>query len=296
MTSTVEPKTDLIREKRVQNAGLSKWLNHHFLVVFILTLGLVITLVPFAFIIATSFKTATEIVSATPTFFPKHPTLNNYNTIFNDPNLPLLRFYANSIFVTIANIIFNLFTSALIGFLFAKYEFRGKRILFGWFLLTMMIPFQLTMIPNYLILVKLHLVNNLWGLILPSMLNAFGIFMMRQFVSTIPDELLDSARIDGASEFQIFFMIILPELGPSLATLGTLTFMSTWNSYLWPLVVITDTEKRTLPIILTWYSSQHGNRPDMVMAALVLVLVPILFIYFFFQRWVVAGITLTGFK
>ena len=199
-------------------------------------------------------------------------------------------------FVAVSNVLTNLFTSSLLGFLFAKYEFRGKRLFFGYYMITMMIPGQMTMIPGYLILVKLGLVDTLWGLVVPSFMNAFGIFMMRQFIMAIPNELLDAARIDGASEWQIYWRIVLPQLGPALATLGTLTFMSNWNAYLWPMVVITTIERRTLPIILTWYSTQHGARPHIQMAATVMVVIPILIVYFFFQRWIVQGFSMSGLK
>lgn len=267
-----------------------------FLVYFVLILGLSVTLTPFLWMILTSFKTSGEIIRTPPTFWPENPTLNNYLTIIRDTRLPLLRFYGNSIFVGVSNLLSHLFTSALLGYLFAKYEFRGKRAFFGFFLLTMMIPFQVTMIPGYLILAKLHLLNNLWGLVLPSFLDAFGIFMMRQFIETIPNELLDAARIDGASEWQIFLRIVLPQLGAPLATLGTLTFMWTWNAYLWPMVVITKIEVRTLPVILTWYESQHTTSYNLVMAATVLIVIPVLIVYFFFQRWMVRGIVMTGFR
>jgi multiple sugar transport system permease protein len=266
------------------------------LVYFVLTVGLSMTLLPFLWMIFASVKTPTEIARIPPTFFPEKPTLENYNTILHDPLLPLLRFYGNSTFVAVANVITNLFTSSLLGYLFAKYEFRGKQAFFGYFMVTMMIPGQMTMIPGYLILVKLGLVNTLWGLVLPGFLNTFGIFMMRQFIETLPNELLDAARIDGASEWHIYARVVLPQLGPALATLGTLTFMSNWNSYLWPMVVITEKERRTLPIILTWYSNQHGARPHIQMAATVMVVIPILIVYFFFQRWIVQGLSMTGFK
>ncbi len=268
----------------------------HYLLYFVLTMGLSMTLLPFVWMLFSSIKTPIEVARIPPTFFPEEPTLNNYKTIIEDPQLPLLRFYGNSLFVAISNVLTNLFTSSLLGYLFAKYEFRGKRAFFGYFMLTMMIPGQLTMIPGYLILVKLGLVNTLWGLVLPSFLNAFGIFMMRQFIETLPNELLDASRIDGATEWQIYWRIVLPQLGPALATMGTLTFMGNWNSYLWPMVVITEKDRRTLPIILTWYSNQHGTRPHLQMTATVMVVIPILIIYFFFQRWIVRGITMTGFK
>jgi multiple sugar transport system permease protein len=267
-----------------------------FLLYGILIIGLSVTLVPFVWMISSSFKTATEIRRTPPTFFPENPTLTNYQKLLSDPELPLLRFYGNSAFVAVANTLTTLFTSALLGYLFAKFRFPGKQALFGFFLLTMMIPSQLTMIPGYLILLKLGLTNNLWGLVLPSFLDAFGIFMMKQFVESVPNELLDAARIDGASEWRIFFEIVVPQLGAPLATLGTLHFMGIWNAYLWPMVVITLKDRRTLPVILTWYSTAHSNQQNMVMAASVLVIVPILFVYFIFQRWIVRGFAHTGFK
>lgn len=266
------------------------------LIYFILILGLSVTFTPFLWMIFSSLKTPAEIIRVPPTFFPEDPTLENYRTILHDPRLPLLRFYGNSAFVAISNVATTLFTSSLLGYLFAKYEFPGKRAFFGFFLFSMMIPFQMTMIPGYLILVRLRLVNTLWGLVLPSFLDAFGIFLMRQFIETIPNELLDAARIDGASEWQIFRRVVLPQLGPPLATLGTLSFMNSWNAYLWPMVVITSIERRTLPIILTWYSTQHTTRPHITLAATVMVVVPILVVYFFFQRWIVRGCALSGFK
>jgi multiple sugar transport system permease protein len=262
----------------------------------LLILGLSLTLMPFIWMILTSFKTGAETLRVPPTFWPESPTPENYLTILNDPKLPLLRFYGNSAFVAITNVLTSLFTSSLLGFLLAKYEFRGKRFLFGWFILTMMIPMQITMIPSYLILAKVGLLNRLWGLIVFSALDAFGIFMMRQFIETIPNELLDAARIDGASEWQIYWRIVLPQLGPALATLGMLNFMHNWNAYLWPMVVITKIERRTLPIILTWFQTQHVTKDNLIMAATVLIVIPILLVYFFFQRWIVRGFTLSGFK
>jgi multiple sugar transport system permease protein len=262
----------------------------------LLILGLSMTLMPFLWMILSSFKTSTEILRTPPTFWPENPTLNNYLTILNDPKLPLARFYGNSLFVAVANVTSTLFTSSLVGFLFAKYQFRGKRLLFGWFLLTMMIPGQITMIPGYLILARVGLLNSLWGLVVFSALDAFGIFMMRQFIETLPNELLDAARIDGASEWQLYWRIVLPQLGPPLATLGILAFMQNWNAYLWPMVVITKIDRRTLPIILTWYNSQHSTQPNITMAATVMIVIPILIVYFIFQRWIVRGFATSGLK
>jgi multiple sugar transport system permease protein len=262
----------------------------------ILLSGTIFTVIPFVWMIGTAFKSATEIIHLPPTLFPQNFTVQSYNTIFNDPHVPLGRFYLNSIIVSVSVVTLILFTSSLAGFVFAKYRFWGKDFFFTMILATMMIPFQVLMIPAYLILVKLGLVNNLLGLIVPSATSAFGIFLMRQFVESIPTELIDAARIDGCSEFGIYLQIILPQMGAALATLGIFQFMGTWNDYLWPLIVITTTEKRTLPIMLSWYSTQHGSRHDLTMAASILVIIPVLIAYFIFQRWVVRGIALTGFK
>jgi len=262
----------------------------------LLTLGLLFTLLPFLMMIASSFKTNVEVLRVPPTFLPETPTLDNYRTIFNDPKLPLLRFYLNSAFVAVFNVTSTLFTSSLIGYMFAKFQFPGKRILFGWFLTLMMIPSHITMIPSYLILSKLGLINSLWGLVIFSAVDAFGIFMIRQFCETLPNELLDAARIDGASEWQIFIRIVLPQLSAPLATLGILGFMGNWNAYLWPMIVLQKIEVRTLPIILTWYNSTHTGQGALVMAATVLIMVPILLVFVNFQRWIVKGFTTTGFK
>ncbi len=267
-----------------------------FLIYFVLTLGLSFTLLPFLMMILSSFKTNVEVLRVPPTFWPETFTFENYKTIFNDPDLPLLRFYGNSAFVAIFNVCSTLFTSSLIGYMFAKFEFPGKKILFGWFLTMMMIPTQITMIPSYLILAKLGLINSLWGLIIFSAVDAFGIFMLRQFCETLPNELIDAARIDGASEWQIYLRIILPQLGAPLATLGILGFMHSWNAYLWPMIVLQKIEVRTLPIILTWFNSTHTGQGALVMAATVLIIMPILFVFLFFQRWIVQGFTMTGFK
>jgi multiple sugar transport system permease protein len=261
----------------------------------LLLVGLV-ALAPFLWTILASFKTGAEIRQVPPTYFPQAPTLNNYTTLLNDPQLPLGLFYRNSAIVALANVVTTLFTSSLFGFIFAKYQFPGKRPLFWFILAIMMIPFQVTMIPGYLILVRLNLINSLWGLIIPAFINPFGIFLMRQFSLSIPNELLDAARVDGASEWRIYRSIVLYQLGPALATLGMLTFMFNWNAYLWPLIILTEQNKRTLPIILTWYSNQHTNQLHLTMAASVLILVPVLVVFLFTQRWIVRGITLTGFK
>jgi multiple sugar transport system permease protein len=255
-----------------------------------------VTVLPFVWTLLSSFKPGAEIRQIPPTFFPENFTLDNYRTVLNDPALPLLTFYRNSTVVALSNVFTNLFTSSLFGYIFAKFNFAGKKVLFWYIMAQLMIPFQVTMIPGYLILAKLGLINNLLGLIVPSAISAFGIFLMRQFVQTLPDELLDAARVDGASEWRIYFQIVLPQLRPALATLGLLTFLFNWNAYLWPLIILSEQQVRTLPIILTWYANQHSNQLHLSMAAAVLVMMPILIFFISMQRWIVQGITLSGLK
>ena len=170
--------------------------------------------------ILASFKSGREIRSIPPTFWPREATLDNYRAILDEPDLPLLRFYRNSAFVALANVASTLFTSSLLGYLLAKFEFRLNKPLFWFLLATLMVPAQVTMIPGYLLLSRLHLLNSLWGLVVPAAISAFGVFLMRQFCLSIPNSLIKAARVDGASEWRIFWSVILPQLKPALATLG----------------------------------------------------------------------------
>jgi len=262
----------------------------------ILIIGSLIAMLPFIWMVFGAFKTGAELRQIPPTFLPQEWTFENFRTIFTDEDLPLGLFYRNSLFIAVMNTGMVLFTSSLFGFIFAKYDFKGKSLLFWFILAIMMIPFQVTMIPGYLILVKLGLLNSLWALIVGSALDPFGIFLITQFAKSIPSEMLDAARVDGASEWRIYRSVVLPQLGAALATLGMLTFMFNWNAYLWPLIVLTEQDKRTLPIILNWYSTQHSSQLHLTMAASILVVIPILIVFLLTQRWIVRGITLSGIK
>lgn len=261
-----------------------------------LAVGLAFTLLPFIYILLASLKPSAELIRTPPTLFPQQPTFGNYWTILTDESLPLARILFNSLFVALSRVAITLFTSSFAGFIFAKYRFRGQSIAFGFILAQIMIPFQVTMIPSYLILVRLGLIDNLWGLIVPAMVDAFGIFLMKQFIENLPSELLDAARIDGASELRIYWGVVLPQIAAPLASLGIFTFMATWNDYLWPLVVITSRENRTIPLLLTWYQTQHGSNQGLVLAASILVLLPIFVVYIFLQRWVVDSAAQSAFK
>ena len=262
----------------------------------VLILGLVATFLPFFYIMISSLKTEKELLKTPPDFFPQQPTLKHYITILTDENIPIERNVMNSVVVSLARVFITLFTSSFAGYIFAKYHFRGKNLAFGVILIQIMIPFQVVMIPNYLLVVKFGLIDSLWALILPSMVDAYGIFMMKQFIESMPGELMDAARIDGASEFGIYSRIILPQMGPPLASLGIFTFMATWNDYLWPLIVLTSPEKRTIPLLLVWFQTQHTSNQGLVLAASILTLLPIFFVYVFLQRWIVDQATQSAFK
>ena len=262
----------------------------------VLILGLVATLLPFFYIMVSSLKTDAELRKTPPDFFPQQPTLKHYLTILTDENIPIERNVANSVFVSLSRVFITLFTSSFAGYIFAKYHFKGKNLAFGVILIQIMIPFQVVMIPSYLLIVRFGLIDSLWALIIPSMVNAYGIFMMKQFIESMPAELMDAARIDGASEFGIYARIILPQMGPPLASLGIFTFMDTWNDYLWPRIVLTSPEKRTIPLLLVWFQTQHTSNQGLVLAASILTLLPIFFVYIFLQRWIVDQATASAFK
>jgi multiple sugar transport system permease protein len=262
----------------------------------VLLIGLFLTLLPFIYIIFSSFKPGEELRQRPPTFFPKQWTTEHYSTLLTDDSISIPRNVSNSLFVSLARVLITLFTSSFAGYVFAKYKFRGKNLAFALILAQVMIPFQVVMIPNYLIAVRLGLIDSLWALIVPFMVDAFGIFMMKQFIENLPSDIIDAARIDGASEFSIYSRVVLPQMGPALASLGVFTFMATWNDYLWPLVVLTSPENRTIPLLLVWYNTQHTANQGLVLTASILVLLPIFFIYIFVQRWIVDQAASSSFR
>ena len=259
-----------------------------------LVVGAVLFLAPFLWMILASFKTAQEIVQVPPTVWPIHPTLANYGTVLSA--MPLGTFYRNSLIVTTTVTLSVLFTSSLAGYIFAKFQFFGRNLLFVLILSTLMIPFQVVLIPTYIIINALRLLNTLWALILPGMVNVFGIFLMRQYIENLPSEYIDAGRIDGASEWGIYSRIILPQTRPALAALAIFTFMASWNDYLWPLIVINDQDKMTLPLALAFFNSAHGIRYDLTLTAATLVVIPVVIVFLILQRQFIQGIALTGLK
>lgn len=259
-----------------------------------LSIGAVLMALPLIQMILTSLKTPAEAMRIPPTLIPAQPTLDAYRTVLT--RAPFLTWFRNSVVVSITVTALTLFTSTLGGYIFAKFDFRGRGLLFTLLLATLMVPFPVILVPIYLIVNWLRLLNTLFALIVPGIVSAFGIFLMRQFAAGVPDDLIDAARLDGAGEWTIYWRLILPQLRPAMATLGIFTFMGSWNDYLWPLIAINDQDKMTLPLALTFFNSQHSTRYDLVMAASVLIIAPIILVFLFFQRQFVNAVALSGMK
>ena len=260
----------------------------------IFTVITIIFIMPLVVMVLSAFKPQAEILRIPPSFWPEAPTLNNFRTVLSEA--PYVLWYRNSLVVAIGVTTIAVSTSAVGGYIFAKFEFPLKQPLFVLVLATLMIPFPVLLIPNYIIANKLGVLNSLWALILPGMVSAFGIFLIRQFAGGIPRDLIEAARLDGASEWAIFGRIVLPLLRPALAALGVFTFLASWNDYLWPLVAINDLDKSTLPLALTFFSSVQSTRYDLIMAAASMAVVPVLIVFLIFQRHIVKALVLAGMK
>jgi multiple sugar transport system permease protein len=229
-----------------------------------------------------------------PRFWPSDPSAFNYKVAIT--NLPLVRYYFNSLIVTITSTLGYLFFSSLTGYAFAKGRFVGKSLLFIILLTTLMIPFEIRMIPMYLLMRQLHLNDTYAALILPFISGGFGMFLMRQYISAIPDELIDAARIDGASELTIYARIILPLCGPALAALTVLSALWRWNDVLWPLLVISDRSLYTITFGLAIAGRSQGIFTGVALATSAIAILPLMILYLFLQRYIIKGIMLTGLK
>ncbi|WP_018133519.1 carbohydrate ABC transporter permease [Effusibacillus pohliae] len=262
-------------------------------IVLLLLIGAAAMVLPFLWMVVTSFKPESEVFNIPPTLIPKHPTLGNYIELFQKMNFVV---YLKNTFVIAIFSFLGLFLNALAGYAFAKFQFPGKEKLFYLVLATMMIPGQVTMIPVYLMLNEMGLTNTMAGIILPGLVGAFGIFLFRQFMATIPTELIEAARLDGAGEFRIFWQIILPESKPVLAVQSIFTFIGAWNSFLWPLIVANDERLYTLSVGLALLKGQHGGNFALQMAGSAFLVIPIIIVFLFFQKYFVKGITISGMK
>ncbi len=251
-------------------------------------------LYPFIWMILSAFKSNLEIIKVPPTFFPEKFTFEAFAKVLNET--PFFLWIKNSLIVSVIGTIMTVFSSALGGYIFAKFDFKGKNFLFMIILATMMLPFQVIMIPLYMITSKLHLLNSLWALIIPGITSAFGIFLCKQHIEGIPNELMEAGRIDGCGEFGIFFRIIVPDLRNILSALAIFSFMGKWNDYVWPLIAINDMKKMTVPLALSFFSTQHGVQFNLVMAVAFLMMLPVIIVYLIFQKQFIEGLTMTGMK
>ncbi len=260
----------------------------------VLFIGGFIMIYPLLWMIINSFRTNFNLMTAPLVLFDPEYNLQNYIDVFG--RLKLGRAFVNSLLVSSVITFFVLFSSSISGFLFAKFKFRGKEAIFMYALGTLMAPIYVILIPLFLLVSKLNLLDTLAAIFLPFLINAFGIFLMRQFIMGIPDSLIDAARIDGASDFGIYFRIIVPLTMPAISVLGILVFLWSWDEFLWPLVVVhTDTTK-TIPIWLTVFTQAEAKLPGPSLAASTVVIIPVLIIYFIFQRNFLKGLSMTGLK
>lgn len=259
------------------------------LIYVLLAVGTVLTFGPFYWMIASSFKPQGEIFTATLRLIPSQPTLEHYYNLVTKTTF--LRWLLNSIVFALGTTGLSLFLSTLSGFAFAKYEFRGKTVLFAIVLASVSIPQFVTIIPVYGLMVKLGLINTYWGLILPFSVNALIIFLMRQYILGIPSELLDAARIDGSSEFGIFYRVIVPVIRPAIGAAGIFVFLTTWNQYLWPLIMMQSNDMMVAPVGLATLSTLYVIEYGQLMAGATLSTLPILVLFFVMQEQFVAGLT-----
>ena len=276
------------RQKETRNLNVIAYI--------LLILGGLTMVVPFIWMIATSLKPASEIYQGN--FLPEAATLENYREVLF--NTPLPRWYLNSFIVAVISTVSVGFFDSLIGFVFAKYEFPFKNVLFLLILSTLMVPTEMLLIPWYIMSVDPPIgptwVNTFWGIAFPGIITASGAFLMRQFMKGVPDELLDAARIDGISEFGLFYRVALPLTLPALAALCIFNFLGNWNAYIWPLIVTSEKAMMTLPLGLSFFSSENGADWHLIMTGATLSVIPLMAIFVLFQKQIIQGIALTGSK
>ena len=258
----------------------------------VLSFGAIVMVLPFIWTVLSSLKNMGQTFAYPVKIFPDPGVWENYPESLSA--LPFGRAYWNSFYIVV---IFQLLTATMAGYSFAKLKFRGHGVIFVLFLATMMVPSQVTMIPLFLIMEKIGLLGSHMSLILPAALfNAFGVFLMRQFIAGLPDELEEAAIIDGASVPQIFFRIIIPLVKPSMAAFGIFVFLGQWNSFMYPLIFLNKTETFTVPLLLNFFKGTYATDYPLLMAGTVISVVPVLIVYLFFQKQIIQGIAITGMK
>ncbi|WP_336215196.1 carbohydrate ABC transporter permease [Nonomuraea sp. LPB2021202275-12-8] len=256
--------------------------------------GLLLAVGPFLWAGLSSFKPEAEIRRDPPTFWPETFTLGNYAELLERVHLG--QAFVNSVIVALAIVAGNLIFCSMVGYGFAKLRFRGSQAVFGLVLVQMAVPAIVLMIPQFVLIARLGMVNTFLGIILPGLVTPLGVFMMRQFIADLPDELIHAARVDGAGEFRIFARIVLPLCRPAMATLGLITFLGAWNNFLWPAVVAQSEDVYTLPVALNILNGHEGTHYNLLVAGAMIVVAPVLVLFVFLQRFFIQGIATSGLK
>lgn len=254
----------------------------------------IIIVLPYVWMLSNSFKSTKETLTDARHFIPRNFTLQGYQSVLFES--PFFKWLLNSTLIAVIVVFVVLFSSTLVGYIFARYNFKMKKFLFMVLLATMMVPAQTTMIPAFLLINKMGLYDTLWAVIIPTCISAFGIYLCKQFCEEIPKELLESARIDGASDFIIYLKIVLPQIRPAIGALAIFSFLECWNDYLRPLLYLSSTDKMTLPLALSYFSTSHSSNLSATMAAAALIMVPTAIVFMIFQKQFVKGIAMTGMK
>jgi multiple sugar transport system permease protein len=254
----------------------------------------VATLAPLLWMVSASFMSPGEANSFPPRLLPQRPTVGNYVDLFT--RLDLARYFLNSTVVAVSATLISLLVNSMAGYAFAKLRFRGRERVFRTLLAALVIPGQVGMLPLFLMLKSMGLVNTMAGVVVPFMAGIFGIFMIRQYALSIPDDLLDAARVDGAGEFRIFWTIVLPVIRPILVTLAVFVFLSAWNDFMWPLIVLSDEVKYTLPVALASLSGEHVQDTELMMAGSVLTVLPVVILFISLQRAYIRGVMMGSVK
>lgn len=258
------------------------------LIIFILVIIGIITFSPLLWMVSASFMPTGEASTYPPRLLPSNATLEHFLTLFT--KLELSRYFLNSLLLASTTTIISLFLNSMAGYAFAKYRFAGRDKLFKFLISSMMIPAQVSMLPLFLMLKNIGLINTYFGVIIPGMASIFGIFLIRQYALSLPDSLIEAAKIDGASDFRIYWSIVLPLCRPILITLAIFTFMGTWNDFLWPLVVMTDSSLYTLPVALANLAGEHVQDTELMMAGSVITVIPVMIVFFVLQKYYIGGL------
>lgn len=251
-------------------------------------------LMPVVWVILSSFKPGNELFTWPPKLIADHPTIQNYVVALSEGDF--VSYFTNTVFVSIVATILTVIVNVMSGYAFAKYEFRGRKILFGIVLCTLMVPLEVIMIPIFKVIVVTHLYNSLWGLIIPAVASPTAVFLVRQYYMGLPSDYMEAARIDGASEAKIFLRIMLPMAKPVIAVLCIFSFMWRWNDYLWPKLVINSKTKYTLQLALANFSGEYSVDWNSLLAMSVISMVPVIIVFLLFQKHIIGGMTAGGVK